>query len=192
MVQCNFHQRSKLEHLAVFIEIEALKPEPLRVHHTYAAGELPFEYPGAVIEEPVTTDFLLSHRERDLRIGGTVETGLRVGCSRCLKQSTRHVTASFDLVYLPQPKPDRTGEEIELRDADLEVGFYDGIRFDVDTMVVEQIVLSLPMRFVCSEDCKGLCYSCGADLNQGPCPCKHDEGDARPAVLREFLKKTDK
>jgi uncharacterized protein len=175
----------------VFIEIEDLKPEPLHVHHIYAVGGLPFEYQDAVIEEPVTTDFLLTHKERDLRVGGTVETGVRFGCSRCLKPSFRHVATSFDLVYLPQRKPVRTGEEIELRYADMEVGFYDGIRFDVDTMVVEQITLSLPMRLVCSEDCKGLCYSCGADLNLGACPCRHDEGDLRLSVLKDFRKKTD-
>ncbi len=175
----------------MFIEIEDLKPEPLHVHHSYAAGELPFEYQDAVIDEPVTTDFLLTHKEQDLRIGGTLQTGVRFACSRCLKQASCHVSASFDLVYVPQPKPVRPGEEIALSYADMEVGFYDGIRFDVDTMIVEQITLSLPMRFVCAEDCKGLCQSCGADLNQGPCSCKHDEGDARLSVLMEFRKKTD-
>lgn len=176
----------------MFIEIEDLKPEPLHVHHTYAVGALPFEYQDAVIEEPVTTDFLLTHKELDLRITGTVETSVRFGCSRCLKPSHSHVGTSFDLVYLPQPKSVRAGEEIELRYADMEIGFYNGVRFDVDTMVVEQITLSLPMQLVCADDCKGLCYTCGADLNQGPCACKHDEGDSRLSILKEFRKKTDK
>ena len=175
----------------MFIEIEDLKPEPLHVHHTYAVGDLPFEYQDAVIEEPVTTDFILAHKDRDLRVGGTVETSVRFGCSRCLKPSCRRVASSFDLAYLPQPKSVRAGEEIELRDADMEIGFYDGIRFDVDTMVVEQITLALPMRFVCTDDCKGLCDICGADLNLGPCSCKREEGESRFSVLKEFRKKID-
>ena len=93
--------------------------------------------------------------------------------------------------HMRQTKSVRAGEEIELRDADMEIGFYDGIRFDVDTMVVEQITLALPMRFVCTDDCKGLCDICGADLNVGPCSCKREEGESRFSVLKEFRKKID-
>jgi uncharacterized protein len=175
----------------VFIEIEDLKPEPLHVHHTYAVGELPFEYQGTELNEPVSTEFLLTHKEKNLRIGGTLQTGLRYTCSRCLKQAERHLATSFDLFYMPHPADVHTGEEIELKDADMDVGFYDGMRFDVDGMIVEQIMLSIPMRYVCSEECKGLCFSCGADLNEGPCPCKQDEPATRFAVLKEFRKRMD-
>jgi uncharacterized protein len=73
----------------------------------------------------------------------------------------------------------------------MDVGFYDGVRFDVDAMAVEQIVLTMPMRFVCDELCKGLCPNCGADLNQGPCLCKDEPGDPRMSVLKEFRRKMD-
>ena len=66
---------------------------------------------------------------------------------------------AFDLSYLPQPKWTSEGAEIELRYEDMEVAYYDGINFDVDLMVLEQIELAIPMKFVCREDCKGLCYN---------------------------------
>jgi uncharacterized protein len=177
--------------LTVFIEIEDLKPEPLHVRHTYALGELPFEFHGAVLSEPVSTDFVLTHKDRDLMIGGSLTTDVRYTCSRCLKQDSRHLSTSFDLTYLPHAKGVRDGEEIELKYAEMEVGFYDGIRFDVDAMIVEQIVLSMPMRFVCSEDCKGLCHHCGKDLNEGACLCTDEVTDPRLSVLRDFRRKKD-
>ena len=74
----------------------------------------------------------------------------------------------------------------------MEVAYYDGIALDVDQMILEQIELAMPMKFVCREDCKGLCYKCGADLNEGACLCKGEETDSRLSALLEFRKKADK
>jgi uncharacterized protein len=173
----------------VFIEIEDLESEPLHVQHLYQRGEIQFSHEDAVISEPVRTDFVLDHKDRDLRIEGSIETAIRFKCSRCVKDFSRKFSTAFDLFYLPQPDWAKRGDEIELKYEDMEVAFYDGIRFDVDLMVLEQIELGMPMKFVCSEECKGLCYVCGADLNEGPCRCKKDEKDARLSVLLDFRKK---
>ena len=71
----------------------------------------------------------------------------------------------------------------------MEVAYYDGITFEVNLMVLEQIELAMPMQFVCSEECKGLCYQCGADLNEGACLCKNDVSGSRLSVLLDFQKK---
>lgn len=73
----------------------------------------------------------------------------------------------------------------------MEVAYYDGITLDIDLMVLEQIELAIPMQFVCREDCKGLCFNCGADLNEGACFCKNEKSDSRLSVLLDFQKKTD-
>lgn len=175
----------------MFIEIERLTQEPLHVQHSYAVGELPFKHDDAALEEPVATDFILTHKGKNLHIDGSVQTAIRYQCSRCLKEYSSRVEARFDLSYMPQSdwKPD---EEIELKYEDMEVGYYDGIALDVDLMVLEQIELEMPMKFVCREDCRGLCPSCGADWNEGPCSCKVDATDSRLAVLREFRSKMSK
>ncbi len=175
----------------MFIEIERLTQEPLHIQHLYAVGDLPFEHDDAVLQEPVATDFILTHKGKNLRIGGSVQTAIRCQCSRCLKEYSSRVEARFDLSYLPQSewKPD---EEIELRYEDMGVGYYDGVLLDVDLMVLEQIELVLPMKFVCREDCRGLCPTCGEDLNEGSCPCKVDATDSRLAVLRDFRSKMSK
>jgi uncharacterized protein len=176
----------------VIIEVGDLEDEPLHVNHTYPQGALPFRHEDAVLEEPVAVDFTLTHAARDLRLGGFLETAVRFTCARCLKQVPRRLATSFDLLYLPQPAGTAgPEEEIELKYDEMEVGFYDGQRLDVDLMVLEQIELSIPMRFVCREDCRGLCYRCGADLTEKACTCTADSGDSRLAVLREFRKKMD-
>ena len=74
----------------------------------------------------------------------------------------------------------------------MEIAYYDGIALDVNVMILEQIELAIPMNFVCREDCRGLCYKCGIDLNEGTCLCKNEEIDSRMSVLLEFQqKKTD-
>ena len=173
----------------MFIEIEKLKPEPLHVHHVFPIGEIKFVHEDAALSEPVITDFVLAHKDRDLHVDGTVGTAIRFRCSRCNREFSRPFSASFDLSYLPQPKWTNEGAEIELTYADMEIAYYDGIAFDVDLMVLEQIELAMPMRFVCREDCKGLCYKCGADLNEGTCLCKKEETDSRLSVLLDFQKK---
>ena len=172
----------------MFIEIESLELEPLHVRHEYGTEELSFQHDDAALAEPVSTDFTLTHKDRDLRVAGFVRTTVRYQCSRCLVEFSRPLESRLDLFYLPQADW-KKDEEIELKYEDMVVGYYDGIRLDVDLMVLEQIELGMPMKFICREGCKGLCPSCGADLNQGPCACKADTADTRFAVLREFRSK---
>jgi DUF177 domain-containing protein len=174
----------------VFIEIEDLKTEPLHVRHLYGVKDLDFAHADAALDEPVSVDFVLDHKDKDLRLGGTLQTSVRYKCARCLRESSHRLATSFDLLYLPQPDSS-VDQEVELKYEDMQIGFYDGIRFDVDLMVLEQIELAMPMKFICQEGCKGLCVNCGADLNESPCRCESSQIDSRLAVLREFRKKMD-
>jgi uncharacterized protein len=176
----------------VFIEIEDLKPEPLQVHHVFPIGEIKFYHEDAALSAPVAANFVLAHKDCDLWVDGTVETAIRFRCSRCGKEFSRPFAVNFDLSYLPQPKWTNEKSEIELRYEDMDVAYYDGVALDVSLMVLEQIELAMPMKFVCQEDCKGLCYKCGADLNEGACLCKAEDPNSRLSVLLEFQKNRKK
>lgn len=176
----------------MFIEIEDLKQETLHIRHVFETGEVKFSHEDAGLKEPVAVDFVLTHKDRDLHVDGHLETSLRFRCSRCTKEFSKPFSTSFDLTYLPQPKWSNEDAEIELKYEDMDVAYYDGVALDVNLLVLEQIELAMPMQFVCREDCRGLCYRCGADLNEGPCLCKKEELDSRMSVLLEFRKKTDK
>ena len=64
----------------------------------------------------------------------------------------------------------------------------------VDDIVREQVLLELPLRPLCKEECRGLCSRCGDDLNVGPCQCGGDPGpgDLRFAVLADLKKTLEK
>lgn len=74
------------------------------------------------------------------------------------------------------------GEEHELVEEDLGVVTLTEPLLDTRPIVIEQIHLGIPMKPLCREDCQGLCGTCGADLNEGPCSCA-PTGDARLAKL---------
>ena len=174
----------------MFIEIDDLDPEPLHVQHVFPMGDIAFSREDAALGSPVTVDFVLDHKGRDLHINGTVLTAIQLRCSRCNDEITREFSTGFELSYLPQPEY-QDDEEVELKYEDMDVAFYDGIALDVNLMVLEQIELAIPMKFVCREDCKGLCFQCGTNLNEGTCSCERNKINDRMGALIEFRKKMD-
>jgi len=166
----------------VFIEIEDLEGRPLHVRHQFPTGEIRFLHDDARLEIPVDVDFTLFPAGGELRVAGSIKTSVLCRCSRCTKEFVRPVAENFDLSYSPNPEWDGGAAEIELKYEDMDIGYYDGVRFDVDALALERIELAMPMKHVCRDDCKGLCYKCGADLNDETCSCG-EEPDARMAVL---------
>ena len=79
-------------------------------------------------------------------------------------------------VYLVVPREGSDQEEIELLDDDMEVDFIKGDTIDLSDIVREQIYLSLPMRSICKESCRGLCPVCGANLNESVLPVQEGRG----------------
>ena len=175
----------------MFVEIDSLKDEPLHVRHTFGPAELAFEHPDAVLSGPVSVEFELRHKGLELSIAGNLKTSVQAKCARCLKEIRHDVQDRFELFYAPQPKVAGPGAEIELKYDEMDVGFYDGVKFDVNLMTVERISMALPMRSLCREDCKGLCFTCGKDLNEGLCQCHSAQSDSRMSALLEFRRKID-
>ncbi len=62
-----------------------------------------------------------------------------------------------------------------------------GGKLDLDAPICDEILLGFPMRILCSDDCKGLCAGCGADLNREACRCTKKEVDPRLAKLAALL-----
>jgi uncharacterized protein len=95
------------------------------------------------------------------------------------------VDAAFDLRY--QPHSENTGEgEREIEEDDLTTAFYELDEIDLGQLMREQFYLSLPMKPLCGEACRGLCPSCGTNLNRGVCGCTNEWADPRLAALREL------
>ncbi len=108
-------------------------------------------------------------------------------CARCLRGTS--LAISDDLLYLYLPSGLDLGEDTRLESDEgfmpVEVEFF-GRTLDISDQVRESILLLLPRKPLCREDCLGLCPVCGADLNEGKCGCSRLEGDPRLEVLRKF------
>lgn len=110
-------------------------------------------------------------------------------CARCLREAS--LAISDELLYLYCLSGLELGKDTFL-DSDegfrfmpVEVEFF-GRTLDVADQVRESVLLLLPRKLLCREDCAGLCPFCGADRNEGVCGCTRSEGDPRLAVLRDF------
>jgi uncharacterized protein len=126
------------------------------------------------------------YKDRDqFRLVGGVQTTLELMCSRCLEPFALPIDASFDLRYHPHAL--NTGEgEREVEEDDLTTAFYENETIDLGQLMAEQFYLALPMKPLCSEGCKGLCPTCGTNLNRATCTCTRGWEDPRFAVLKKL------
>ncbi|HZR24427.1 MAG TPA: DUF177 domain-containing protein [Vicinamibacterales bacterium] len=137
------------------------------------------------VVEPVTLGFDIFKDKDQFHLVGDVKTTLELPCSRCLEAFQWPVDAHFDLRY--QPKSAHTGEgENEIEEDDLTTAFYENEEIDLGQLMSEQFYLSLPMKPLCTEQCRGLCPECGTNLNRDTCDCKRTWDDPRLAALREL------
>ena len=105
-------------------------------------------------------------------------------CSRCLANYSFDVEKSFDIVLVPDPaRPERKVEE--LRREELGLSYYSSDIIELAPLIEEQVLLALPTRPLCREDCRGLCGGCGVNLNIEECACDPAApSDARLAIFR--------
>ena len=112
-----------------------------------------------------------------------LNASVRLSCARCLESFDLPVDREFVLrLVAEEPGPKAAKDP----DADDTVFQAPEGRADLREIATEQIYLSLPMRSVCREDCKGLCPACGANRNVDECGCPQEPEDPRLAPLREL------
>jgi uncharacterized metal-binding protein YceD (DUF177 family) len=83
----------------------------------------------------------------------------------------------------PSPVNPARGAE-ELNRDDLGLSYYSTEEIDLAPLITEQVILALPTRPLCAEDCRGICGGCGANLNSEACVCPSSAGDPRMAIFR--------
>ncbi len=179
----------------LLIEIPRIPPEGLDLDEAVDAASLHLEGETELVLRPGAR--LTCHVDlvdfTTLHIRGRFEGSLDTECGRCLEVYPLGVGQELDLFYLPRAKgePEEQAEEVELSDHEVVVGYYDGDQLDLGEVMREQIVLALPLKPLCREDCRGRCPSCGQDLNTKRCDCPPAEEpiDPRLAPLRKLFGK---
>ncbi len=168
------------------IEVENLKEKAEPFSHSYAAGEVDLGEEGARLVAGAEVSGGASRKGEEVRLRGTIRTEVEILCDRCLAPRRAPMEVEFDTRFIPQEAAAGETENVELLAEDLGLAAYEGDAVDLDELVREQIVLALPLRSLCREDCQGLCQKCGADLNAGPCSCEQKEADPRWAALADY------
>ena len=134
-----------------------------------------------------TANIGISKRDSEtVLLEGKIEGRCLTACDRCGEQVTEKLHCEF--MYLVTTRKEQVLElrDIECSDEDINTLYLREQEIDVDEILREQTYLALPLRNLCSEDCKGICAGCGVDLNTEDCCCSMDESNSAFAVLKKL------
>ncbi len=127
---------------------------------------------------PVHVQLRVNNTSKAILVNGTIHTELNVMCGRCLEPFIYPLNLTFqdEWVFSAQATEDLLETAL----------FLDKNEVEINERIFEQIVLALPMKFTCSEECLGLCPTCGTNRNLTPCHCGEEAIDPRFATLSKW------
>jgi uncharacterized protein len=156
----------------MFLYVKEMERREVRFEETLPPGKIDFS--GQEVEQSsllqASGSAELIDGSDDIRVEGRYSVEMTAECDRCLGRARFPLEGTFDLYYRPASELTREGE-VEVEDADTEIGFYEGEGLELDDILRERILLALPMQRVCSEACKGICPVCGVNRNEKECSC---------------------
>ncbi len=167
------------------IELENLEGGKGDFAHVYQPDDLNPVDERVSLTQPATVSGKVRLAGNEVFVNGHIEARAQVECDRCLQPVETPVNADFALEYISGSEYE-SSETAELTEAEMSVSVFDGKAIEVDEIVKEQIVLAVPTRMLCREDCKGICPECGTDRNTGDCSCATNDIDPRWAALKNL------
>ncbi len=129
-----------------------------------------------IFKSPVKAKGEASVLEDILELNLEVSTDIELTCTRCLDRYTSNINLNISEVYTNDSQ--KENEDIIFITEDY---------IDIDKVIIDNILLSLPIKKLCSDNCKGLCQSCGANLNRTTCNCSKEDVDIRLAELKNLF-----
>ncbi|HEX2908589.1 MAG TPA: DUF177 domain-containing protein [Phototrophicaceae bacterium] len=143
--------------------------------------ETAFDVPQVRVSDDLTLDYVrgplrLSRTKEGVLVQGKLETGIGGECYRCLEPVTENVTVEIEELYVYPPRMD--AEFVVEETAVLNVG----------PLLRDEVIIATARGLLCQPDCRGLCPTCGTNLNQASCDCDTSAADPRLATLRNLLK----
>ena len=137
------------------------------------------EYGGLFpFNEPAVFCGSISNHAGVVTLSGSVRCRYTAPCDRCSEICSDELCCDIDYVLVSA-----------LANNDEKDGFIvvSDNKLDIDEVILSDLILNVPMKHLCSADCKGICPQCGANLNTGKCSCRTKEIDPRLAALKELL-----
>jgi uncharacterized protein len=179
--------------MPIVITVLDLEREPIEFNESVPPGSIDY---GSGIRQidamPVSgrADLLTEHRGpreliNDIRLRAGYRGNFEMPCARCLDPVSQQLEEHFDLLFRPSGA-DAGPPEHAISTSDTEIGYYEDGRLAVEDVLREQVLLSLPARALCQEDCKGLCPRCGRNRNNEDCACDTSQVDPRWTALADL------
>ena len=132
------------------------------------------EYP---LKKPVSMKGKISNSASLVRLEAEISYEYEAPCDRC-----GLITAEGHTVKIEKS----LASSIEGEESDT-ILLVPDMKLDLDELIYSEVIVSLPMKHLCKEDCKGICFKCGKNLNEGKCDCPEKELDPRLSALAELL-----
>ncbi len=111
---------------------------------------------------------------------GEMSLKVEIPCDRCLQSVEVPIGVSF-AHEIAAPNEENVPSEEE------EQCFMSGYELDVDALMNNEILINMPVKVLCREDCKGICMVCGRNLNEGECGCDTFVPDPRMAAIKDIF-----
>ncbi len=132
---------------------------------------------GFPLKTPVSVKGKVFNRAGVVEIDIFMDYDFDAPCDRCGKDTVKHYSIELDKMLATSIEGEESDTIITVPD----------MKLDVDELVFTEVFLSLPAKHLCKETCKGYCFSCGKNLNEGNCECKSESIDPRLAKLADLL-----
>jgi uncharacterized protein len=127
--------------------------------------------------EEVHYHIVLRREEKRIRAKGRIKTTITINCIRCLEMFDMPIDSQFDIVLFPAEMLDERNTSLD--PDEMEYIFYEGDQVDIEKILVEQVNLYTPLYPLCSDSCKGVCQTCGTNLNVATCSCDKTKSDIK-------------
>ena len=169
------------------VELRSLENEEVVVQEQGLAQVLGLDLAPELSSEPLEVYCQLSKVEELFVAKGWVKGVMLLTCDRCLEAFKSGYKSFFEMHYrLQADEVKQDDESEELPDGAVETVFFEGDILDIADQVRQTVLLSVPMRAICREDCRGLCGSCGCNLNVESCQCSGQSTDPRWSALKNW------
>jgi uncharacterized protein len=182
----------------MFLDIHELERRPLDFEEEFAPGAIDLggeAQQRTPLKSSGRAELVEEHHGKhqvikDIRLRGRLQAGLELQCARCVEPVAQDIRREFELLYRPLGA-DAGRDELSVTAAEAEIGYYQGDGLLLEDVLREQVLLALPLKVTCREDCKGLCVHCGKNLNEEQCSCTVAVEDPRWTALREIRSKLE-